>query len=798
MKKLRDAAVRPLGAGLLLWVVVAGLLTAFYIDQRMRDRELPVHPYIEATPAVQQKLTDHPVASPNRLFILFIDMMRYEATTDPALMPTLNMLKADSTWGRVTPCKSNMTVHCVEATLSGFDRSSLLSFAEDFHPGRSAHAGVWPHMLSRHGYRFKAVANYVIHRLYGDALADMHFYKRGDAGIDAHSLADVALDYFREQDTDVVLLYLIDAHDAGHQYGAAGDEYEAALRTSDEVLARLLEERRPEDTILVYGDHGCNENGQHNYSQQAPTFYLYNGPEVAKNHRQDIHIFSHKFFLNVLFRLPFTDSYQGETYFDVFPERVRSLYGAPESLELKRSGQGAQFELTLPDYVMVCFMLLGSLLAWLALFSQVPFRGWLVVSLAGCLFLKAWGYEAWDGLVHDSRLIPWLALYGVYFLAGYFFCRKLSGSDGTRGERVMSGATAMALALPVLHYPTLYGFGALRGVPVAILLLLAGAVCVYASQTRAAAGTRRDLALFAVVLVAVAFVASQYAIFVENFRIVYFYAFRPEDTSWYVTGAALVSLLAALAAAAVATGAFRPLDARAAGRAALAAALLLVFLRAVPVPPVLQAVVSIAAVVLAVVRCFVVLPFVDRYILFLLLELGMFFTYEFNYAVLFQLNGFIAVAGLFTSLASVGEGRRWFSGGVMVAMLALMGMMISFGFRTIGIDFKFASLWFGHHYIRLWFLVFLVTFLKYSAPLVLMLLAMRPQAGRASAVGLKILAGMASLLIPYAAFLYLQQPNFALLVDTVEELVYFIAATVSLLCAELISRRVCGVDEEVG
>ena len=92
MKKLLDVLARSKAAGLFLWVLIAGLFTAACIDQRMRDRELPVHPYIKATPGIQQKLAKDPVPSQNRLFILFIDMMRFESAMDSDLMPTFTLL----------------------------------------------------------------------------------------------------------------------------------------------------------------------------------------------------------------------------------------------------------------------------------------------------------------------------------------------------------------------------------------------------------------------------------------------------------------------------------------------------------------------------------------------------------------------------------------------------------------------------------------------------------------------------------------------------------------------------------
>jgi hypothetical protein len=818
IRRLLDRlAAGPSVAGF-VWVVALALLTAYSVDQRMRERKPPPHPYVTASKAIQARLFDAPEKSGNHLFILFIDSFRFDYALDPALMPRLNRMIPESTWGMVKPCTSNMTVHCVETTFSGYDGSSLLSFAEDFHPKQSTDASAWPFLMARMGYRIKVICNYVIARLYKDALADVHFYERGQEGIDAGSLADLALKWFSEPDTDVTLLYVIDSHDAGHKFGTTGPEYKKALRDADAVLGRVLDAARPTDTILVYGDHGINDLGQHNYSQDVPTLYAYRGPDFLENHRQDISMFSHRFFLNVLFRLPFSDSYQGETYFDALTPEAKAAYGGDALLALKRSDSGAVSTTRWTDWAFAAGLLLAGM-AGLAALGRRPRRpglaaalggavagavavalgqAWLMplalalaaagiweirlqrpggpvaagaallVGIAALLVVRAVGYTAFDRVFHGARLVVWFALYAAYFAAGWFLAVPALGLPRTVRARVLSGGAVLSAGLFLLHYPTLYGFGALRGVTVALTVLFIGWGVTAMSGTR---GLRRIAGLAGTVLAA-GFLGSQYLVFVENFRIVHFTVFPPESTGPAVQGLALAAMVAAQAAAAWTLGV------ESAGRRARwlalggSALVVLVAARVIPVPGIAQAVVSLAAVVLLAAGSFVRIRFLPRFALFLLLQAVTAFVYEFGFPVLFQLNAAVACAAvLYAGFKTSGAAERP-AALVTVVLVSLYLGMAAFGMRVIGIDFRFASRWFGDAYVALWYFVFLATLMKYAAPLLLVMLVAGGRTPQSLAPGAGFYCAVLMLLAPFAAVLLAVGPAATLVVDSLEELIF--------------------------
>ena len=134
MKNLILRLVSPLSFGPAFWLLITALLTLVSVDHVIRERKLPAHPYVLATAPLQEELARRTEPVKGRLFIYFIDSLRFDYAVNPKLMPRLSRLLPESVWGKVTPCSTNMTVHCVEAAFSGIDRSTVLAFGEDFNP----------------------------------------------------------------------------------------------------------------------------------------------------------------------------------------------------------------------------------------------------------------------------------------------------------------------------------------------------------------------------------------------------------------------------------------------------------------------------------------------------------------------------------------------------------------------------------------------------------------------------------------------------------------------------------------
>jgi len=840
MKRLFENLFAPSPVVPALWLLLTGLLTLVTVDHVIRERRLPPHPYVQATGDVQRRMAQEPLPPGARVFIYFVDSLRFDYATDPALMPNLNRLLPESTWGEVIPCATNMTVHCVEAAFSGIDRSTVLAFGEDFNPQKSKHKTAWFFQMKNRGAHIAAVSDYVIPTLYSGALAESHVYKKGASQA---KLVDKALSYFADPRNTVTIVHLLGPHDDGQTHGSNTPEYRSQLKEVDDLLGRVVTQLGPSDTLMVMGDHGMDDEGKHMYNMVVPTIYLYRGPDFVPNLRRDIHLLSHTFFLSAMFRLPFHPDYQGEFFWEAIREPVRALYGPEEARALHRAVEPGKLRIT-PGYA-VRFGLLGALwlLGLLLLFSPgfppVPVRvgapfgvagiallylgwfwplyallagmgGWLArgssqaknASQAGNAWrargpwlvaaaLLVWGiarglsYRPFDMAVHEVRIFFTYGFYLLELAAGIGLYAWLFPGRAWR-ERLWGGSlVAMALA-PFLHFPSLYAYGFLRTTPFFLSVHLGATALWFFTPEPGDRTWRERLAMAALPLTAALMLLPQYSMFVENFRIFDFPLLPHREGSGWNLAYALVPYAISSVFAVRQTHV---------GRARWSWAL--PALLATPLIWLFGDHLS---------------PFVYAGLFWVLLALwfvparwfpgGCKWLITFSWAqwllaymFLFSLQVFYQIHLLVVCAFALLEADRRLEVthpdaprgllAVPAVALILLSFTAFFSARTCGIDFRFGLAWFPNLFETLWFLVFGATVIKYFAPGFL-LKALEASQHRALPIPRLLRWGtfLAWAVLPMLVTLLVISEKVPLVVDTLEEGMYLLGVSLMLLVTE--------------
>jgi len=826
MKRLLSPLFSPSPVIPALWLLLTGLLTLVTVDHVIRERRLPPHPYVKATPDVQRRMAKEPLPPGNRVFIYFIDSLRFDYATDPALMPTLNRLLPESTWGEVIPCATNMTVHCVEAAFSGIDRSTVLAFGEDFNPQKSKHKTAWFFQMKNRGAHIAAVSDYVIPTLYPGAIAQSHVYKKGAS---QKKLVEKALEYFSDPRNTVTIVHLLGPHDDGQTFGSDTPQYRAQLKEVDDLLADVVARLRPTDTLMIMGDHGMDDEGKHMYNMHVPTFHLYRGPDFTPGLRRDIHLLSHTFFLSVMFRLPFHDDYQGEFFWEAIREPVRALYGPEEARALHRAVEPGRLRIT-PEYA-VRFGLLGALwvLGLLLLLapasSPVPTRigapwgvvsvallyvGWfwplvaLLAGMGGWLARPAWrnrgawavtagllawgvarglGYRRFDLAVHEIR---------IFYTYGFYLLELAAGiglyawwfRDRTWRERLWGGSlVAMAIA-PFLHFPSLYAYGFLRTTPFFLSVHLGATALWFLGPAGPAGSSRRERwAAAALPLIAALMLLPQYSMFVENFRIFDFPLLpHREGAGWNMAYSLVPFLLSAFFAA-------RQTHL---SRAKLAWAIP-AFL-ATPVfwlwgnhlSPFVYAGLfwGLLALWFVPTRWF---PGGCKWLTtFFWTQWLLSYMFAFSLQVFYQIHLLFVCAFALLEASRALEARRPDAPRGLLAVPAVALVLLSFtaffSVRTCGIDFRFGLAWFPNLFETLWFLVFGATLVKYYAP-VFLLKALEASQHRALPIPGLLRWGtfLAFAVLPMLVTMLIISEPVPLVVDTLEEGMYLLGVSLTLL-----------------
>ncbi len=799
---------RVFTADFLLWVFLFTFSIALFVDDAMRNRRLPTHPYVAATQKEQRALREGRTKSGSRLFVYFIDALRFDYAIDPHKMPTVASLLKRGVWGKVNPCLTNMTVHCVEATFSGRDRSSILSFSDDFHPRASKNKSSWMFQMAARGHKITAVSDYVIDTLYGDLLYKKLVYKKGRS---QKELTELALKWFDDPHVSVSIVHLLGPHDDGQTYGTTGPEYNRQLKIVDTILASVVERLKPTDTLLVYGDHGINDLGQHTYNTDTPTLYLYVGPKVVPGKRFDMDIASHTFFLNVLFELPFDDNYQGETYWGAFTEEARRPYGtSPEVFCLKRLHKRASVQLRPTQLVLLgvlfVLILLGALFRvdgmrsarwwmwvmgfvvlvlltvlntfWLLplvfLFPSLlflrrgPTKGALLFAGGLLLFgiVRALAYSPLDLLIHDSKISLIYLFYLLEVLVAMAVAHLLN-KTASPGEKLGLAATLLGLFLLVFHYPTLYFYGVIRGVPFVSMLLLSGYALSRWLSKAAPFRAKEQWFLLPLLLLALGFMGTQISMFVENFRI---FSFK-----YVPTGRSLLAHLWALTPYIAGTGILvAQLPKKGAHLwATLGAALVgLLFTFDLGLPPRFYLLLFVLVLFVALFPFYTLFGIPKRVVLWLLMVPELAYMNQFELGPFYQITGIALFAGVVNLFVPPGQKGARLKLAVPYILLALLALVVAYGFRTNGIDYKFAIKWFPKLFEKLWVVIFFADVVKYFMGIVLLSLFFPRGSQKTFCLAGNLLVTLQLSLGTFLLFLFLVEKSIPLVVDSMEETVY--------------------------
>lgn len=819
MKNLISLLLSPLPAVRAGWMLVTALLTLVSVDHVIRERKLPPHPYVKATMPLQEELRQHTEPVQGRLFIYFVDSLRFDYAVNPELMPHLNALLPQSVWGRVTPCATNMTVHCVEAAFSGIDRSTVLAFGEDFNPQKSKNKTSWFFQMKNRGARITAVSDYVIPTLYSGALTENYVYPKGTS---QRFLVNKALSQFSRPDTNVTIVHLLGPHDDGQTFGSNSPQYRSQLKEVDELLGHVVSRLSPTDSLMVMGDHGMDDDGRHMYNMDVPTFYLYRGPDFARGVRRDIHLLSHTFFLTVLFRLPFYPEYQGDFHWDAFQESVQQLYGDPAVRSLSRPVMPARIHVSRGYFVRFCMLALlwilglGLLLQspvspvslrlgipWAVASTVLLFLGWfwalfllqavmgvhllrqsparpkLPVFLVLGIFLAGWGvfrgftYHAFDMAVHEVRIFFTYAFYLLELGAGIFLYTLLFRPADWR-RRLWGGSIAALMLAPLLHYPSLYAYGYLRSLPFFASVHFFASALLFLDSRLPFDGRRERADAVLMSLAAGLLLLPQYSMFVENFRIFDFPRLPHREGSFL--NAAIVFFPYALAVAAAAR--LLRIERRTLGF--LLPAALLPFAAWVwggRLSFFLYGIVFLALIVYWNIKIKIFSPGLQWFIAFLGVEFSLSYAYSFSFQVFYQIQMLLICGFALLEEARLLEKHApdLPRAGLFVpgAALVLLSFIAFFGIRTCGIDFRFALAWFPNMFETLWFLVFGATVVKYFAPAFL-LAGFEAARGRkwSLAVLMRWSAFLVWAILPMLVTLLLLRESVPLVVDTLEESMY--------------------------
>ena len=452
---------------------------------------------------------------PGRAFVLVIDSLRYQTAISPALMPSLNALRARSVFARVTPTRDAVTVPCLRAAFTGRDRTRVFGFVENFFKGDAGLESLFT-QLARAGrsaavYSDGAFDQFgdrgIVRASNGDPVAEGgESDDRRDHVDEQNATAPVALADYRSGKHALVVMHVTYTDHVAHEVGTDAPLYAQRYRTADALVERLDHELPASDTFVVMGDHGHDAQGRHAVGLDVPTYASYRGPRfVAGSDLGTMPIRDHRYLLGFALGLSLPGDYGGQRY----PQALRADHGGLGSyaavaggrtgvspgVPVERRGAYVLGALGLACLFTLWLQLMAAMTARHAAGSSARVGRWILPLMAALLiWSEGLAFPGTRQLVHEPTYTTLIMLWFALWLLAAFVT--------WRTRRL--GLGSLLLAVPLfIAVPTVYRYGAPAAMAPAWLGWLACACIVTAAprsprpQLMAALGSLAPLLPFA-------------------------------------------------------------------------------------------------------------------------------------------------------------------------------------------------------------------------------------------------------------------------------------------------------------
>ncbi len=216
----------------------------------------------------------------SRLLILHVDSWRDQAARDATLFPSVARLRRDGASGSLLGVYEGFTIPAVRAAFTGHAETQLVNLVRNFRfralPIESFFRdvqGLGRRTLVVAREPFTQFGPVFTERFPADDQLDMYATDRQRPGI--------ALRAYRAEPFDVVVCHWESFDWVAHEEGTSTARYRATARQTDSVIAAFAAVRAPNDYLLVYGDHGHTNTGEHKTGHDIPAFWLLLGPDVT-------------------------------------------------------------------------------------------------------------------------------------------------------------------------------------------------------------------------------------------------------------------------------------------------------------------------------------------------------------------------------------------------------------------------------------------------------------------------------------------------------------------------------------
>lgn len=262
-------------------------------------------------PVVQQLAP----APATRLAVLMVDSLDRRDVESVTSLPLLHgRLRDAALHGPVLACVDGVTIPCVSAMITGFDRASGFSPLRNFGAARELAGRSVLGALEARGLR----VGYVGDPLLAKALEGLTVVEAAahEGLVDDDATLRHGLRALAQARLDVIFIHLLALDETAHKFTATSAAYARALHTLDSQIARTMTALREDDHLVVLGDHGHAQSGRHSAGLGTETYAAYFGPLLPRGSQRSLAMTDHARIWARLFGLRWGASSWVDGFFD--------------------------------------------------------------------------------------------------------------------------------------------------------------------------------------------------------------------------------------------------------------------------------------------------------------------------------------------------------------------------------------------------------------------------------------------------------------------------------------------------
>tara|TARA_R110002096_G_scaffold329006_2_gene523009 strand:+ start:340 stop:2748 length:2409 start_codon:yes stop_codon:yes gene_type:complete len=257
-------------------LLVVFIISSFYFAEKSFFKNAPV----SSTEDIQTLFVKPDSAS--NLFVLLIDGLAYRTAMDSTIMPNLNKLRRHSSYSKVKTTFEAYSSSAIRTAFSGSEQNSVFGVLNNFAHQKTNIKSIFSDINDA--------------GLSAAVFSDGHFNQFGEVFIDKYhrdenenyfekdkKIPAEAITLFNQHNFDVVVAHYETTDWIGHEFGTLLPEYKNAHTTIDSIVGDFYKSLRPTDKLLIMGDHGLNELGEHKTGMDLPTYLSLTGKSYNKD-----------------------------------------------------------------------------------------------------------------------------------------------------------------------------------------------------------------------------------------------------------------------------------------------------------------------------------------------------------------------------------------------------------------------------------------------------------------------------------------------------------------------------------